>query len=141
MEYHRAGIDAIGFNLELFDRTIAKEIMPGKGAIPLSQYECAFRMAVRLWGNQGAVRSLMVLGLEPLSSFYQGIEWLCSLGVMPIISVFRPMDNIELRSALPPGNEELSDIFQRGTQIASRYGLILGPACSACQNNTLSLPL
>ena len=141
LEYHRAGIDEIGFNLELFDRTIAKEIMPGKGAIPLSQYECAFRMAVRLWGNQGAVRSLMVLGLEPLSSFYQGIEWLCSLGVMPIISVFRPMDNIELRSALPPGNEELSDIFQRGTQIASRYGLILGPACSACQNNTLSLPL
>lgn len=140
-EYCKAGINEVGFNLELFDRTIAKSIMPGKGSIPLSQYERAYREAVRLWGNQGAVRSLMVLGLEPLSSFYQGIEWLCKLGVMPIVSVFRPMDNIELSYALPHGNEALANIYQHGMQIAAQYGLMLGPACPACQNNTLSLPL
>lgn len=140
-EYYRAGINEIGFNLELFDRTTAREIMPGKGGIPLLQYERAYREAVRLWGRQGAVRSLMVLGLEPLHSFYQGIEWLCKLGVMPIVSIFRPMDNIELCYVLPHGNEELASIFRRAAQIAAQYGLALGPDCPACQNNTLSLPL
>ena len=139
-KYRQAGIDEIGFNLELFDREIAKRVMPGKGNIPLSQYESAYREAVRLWGRCGMVRSLMVLGLEPLDSFYRGIEWLCKLGVMPIISVFRPVKNIELNEALPPSNMALFDIFYRATEIAKRYGLSLGPSCSACQNNTLSLP-
>lgn len=140
-EYHKAGINEIGFNLELFDRAIAAEIMPGKGQIPLSQYEMAYREAVRLWGRHGDVRSLMVLGLEPLNSFYQGIAWLCKLGVMPIVSVFRPMDNIGLRHALPPSNEQIETAFYRGAEIAAQYGLILGPACHACRNNTLSMPL
>lgn len=138
--YHEAGIDEIGFNLELFDRKLAKEIMPGKGCIPLSQYEAAYQEAVRLWGRTGAVRSLMVLGLEPMESFYCGIEWLCKMGVMPIVSVFRPVDKIELKAALPPGNEELARIFQKVKAIAGKYGLRPGPACPACQNNTLSLP-
>ena len=140
-EYHEAGITEIGFNLELFDRNRAAQLMPGKGMIPLMQYEMAYKEAVRLWGNQGAVRSLMVLGLEPMSCFYQGIEWLCALGVMPIVSVFRPMNNIELNYALPPENNDLVEIFWRSTKIAARYGLSLGPTCIACQNNTLSLPL
>lgn len=140
-EYYRAGVDEIGFNLELFDRTLAVQIMPGKGKIPLSQYERAYKESVRLWGNQGAVRSLMVLGLEPMESFYQGIEWLCSLGVMPIISVFRPMNSIDLRQVLPPMNKDLINAFQRSTEIAAKYKLTLGPTCIACQNNTLSLPL
>lgn len=140
-EYHKAGIDEIGFNLELFDRTMAAEIMPGKGQIPLLRYEIAYREAVRLWGRHGNVRSLMVLGLESFDSFYHGVEWLCRLGVMPIVSVFRPMDNIELRHALPPSNEQIEAAFYRGAEIAARYGLMLGPACHACRNNTLSMPL
>lgn len=139
-EYYNAGINEISFNLELFNREIAKKIMPGKGSIPLSQYESAYREAVRLWGNHGAVRSLMVLGLEPIDSFYQGIEWLCQLGVMPIISVFRPMNNIALKEVLPPSNMALAHTFPRILEITSRYNLIPGPFCVACQNNTLSLP-
>lgn len=139
-EYHKAGINEIGFNLELFDRKLAQEIMPGKGCIPLSQYEAAYREAVRIWGRTGAVRSLMMLGLESMESFYRGVEWLCQLGVMPIISVFRPLDKIELKAALPPGNEELAHIFQKVKAITRKYGLVPGPTCPACQNNTLSLP-
>lgn len=140
-EYYDAGIDEIGFNLELFDRDAAALLMPGKGRIPLAQYEMAYKESVRLWGRQGAVRSLMVLGLESMESFYRGIEWLCALGVMPIISVFRPMENIELSRVLPPENKDLADVFLRSTEIAARYGLTLGPTCTECQNNTLSLPL
>lgn len=140
-EYHNAGVDEIGFNLELYDRAEAKRIMPGKGQIPLSQYEKAYREAVRLWGSHGSVRSMMLLGLEREESFFDGIRWLCGLGVMPIISVFRPIDRIALSEVLPPCNEDLEGIFYRAKEIAENAGLALGPSCAACQNNTLSLPL
>ena len=140
-DYYNAGINEIGFNLEIFDRTIAKSIMPGKGSIPLSRYERAYKKAVQLWGDGGNVRSLMVLGLERMESFFNGIEWLSQLGVMPIISVFRPLNNITLKNVLPPENEELETIFYQAVKITTKYHLIPGPLCTACQNNTLSLPI
>lgn len=139
-QYKNAGINEIGFNIELFNRHIAAEIMPGKGNIPLKCYENAFREAVRLWGRTGNVRSLMVLGLEPLEDFYEGIDWLCRLGVMPIISVFRPVSNIHLNHVLPPSNETLENVFKKVLTITKKYNFIPGPLCTACQNNTLSLP-
>lgn len=139
-EYHAAGINEIGFNLELFDRNTAQTLMPGKGSIPLSRYEQAYQSAVHLWGKNGNVRSLMVLGLESLESFYSGIEWLCKLGVMPIISIFRPLNNITLKNAIPYGNEDLLKIYLHTLEITAKYNLFPGPYCIACQNNTLSLP-
>lgn len=139
-KYKQAGITEIGFNIELFDRSLAKEIMPGKGEIPLKQYENAFEKAVDLWGNKGAVRSLMVLGLEACESFYNGINWLSEHGVMPIISVFRPMDTIYLSNVLPPENEKLEEIYYKALEITKKYNLFPGPDCIDCQNNTLSLP-
>lgn len=140
-DYHKAGVDEIGFNLELYDREEAERIMPGKGSIPLTQYENAYCEAVRLWGNRGNVRSMMLLGLEREESFFEGIRWLCQLGVMPILSVFRPVDRILLNEVLPPRNEDLERVFYRADAIAKDAGLALGPFCTACQNNTLSLPI
>lgn len=140
-DYYNAGINEIGFNLEIFDRAIAQAIMPGKGNIPLSRYEKAYIEAVRLWGDGGNVRSLMVLGLEREESFFKGIEWLSRLGVMPIISVFRPLNNIALNNVLPPDNEDLEAIFYQAAEITAKRHLIPGPLCTACQNNTLSLPI
>ncbi len=139
-DYKNAGIDEIGFNIELFDRRIAKKLMPGKGKIPISQYEKAFKEAVKIWNASGDVRSMMVLGLEPLKSFYTGVEWLCSLGVMPIISIFRPMRNMYMKDALPICNEKLKIIYDNLLEITTRYNLKPGPSCIYCQNNTLSMP-
>lgn len=139
-DYKNAGIDEIGFNIEFFNRKIAKNLMPGKGEIPLIQYENAFREAVRIWGTKGNVRSMMVLGLEPLESFYSGVEWLCSLGVMPIISIFRPMCNMHMKDALPMSNENIKIIYDSLLEITTKYNLKPGPSCIYCQNNTLSMP-
>lgn len=139
-DYKNAGIDEIGFNIELFDRKIAQKLMPGKGEIPISQYENAFKEAVKIWNTCGSVRSMMVLGLEPLESFYAGAEWLCSLGVMPIISIFRPMRNIYMKDALPICNEKLKIIYDNLLKMTIKYNTKPGPSCIYCQNNTLSLP-
>lgn len=139
-DYKKAGINEIGFNIEFFDREVAKNLMPGKGEIPINQYENAFIEAVRIWNPKGNVRSMMVLGLEPLDSFYSGVEWLCSLGVMPIISIFRPMHNMHMKDALPMCNEKIKEIYDNLLEITTKYNLKLGPSCIYCQNNTLSMP-
>lgn len=135
-----AGVTEVAFNIELFDRTLAKQFMPGKGQIPLMQYLSALEAATELWGKSGNVRTIFLAGLEKKETLLHGIEAVASLGVMPILSVFRPLRGTETEAFVPPSNEWLASLFQDGEHICKKYFLHLGPSCPACQNNTLSLP-
>lgn len=139
-EYHAAGVTEIGFNIELFDQDAALAYMPGKGRISRQEYFAALREAVKYWGNTGNVRSLMIVGLESEASLLQGIRQLCEIGVMPILSVFRPIPGTDTQHITPPSNCFLRDIYRKSSAICQEFGLHLGPKCVACQNNTLSLP-
>jgi predicted DNA-binding transcriptional regulator len=140
-EMYAAGVTEIAFNIEIFDPTIARKHMPGKGEIPREKYFVALEKATKYWGKQGNVRSLIIVGLEPENNYLKGIERLSSIGVMPIISVFRPLINTPMYNMLPPNNDWLRNIYYQSEDICSDYGLHLGPDCVFCQNNTLSLPL
>lgn len=139
-EYYAAGVTEIGFNIELFDQQAALRYMPGKGKIPRQEYFAMLREAVKYWGNTGNVRSLMIVGLESEDSLLKGIRQLCETGVMPILSVFRPIPGTETQHIAPPSNRFLWSVYQKGSAICREFGLHLGPKCTACQNNTLSLP-
>ena len=65
-EYKKLGANEIAFNLEIYDETISKEIMPGKGMISRNEYLKALQKAVEVFGNDGQVRSMLIVGLEPL---------------------------------------------------------------------------
>ena len=138
--WHDAGITEIAFNLELYNRFLAKAYMPGKGSIPLSQYISAFDKAVSLWGNTGNVRTLFIAGLESQENLLEGIEAVCCHGVMPILSIFRALYQTKTQDFVPPPNAWLYDLYIKGESICQKYNLHLGPSCPACQNNTLSLP-
>lgn len=138
--WHDAGITEIAFNLELYNRFLAKAYMPGKGSIPLSQYISAFDKAVSLWGNTGNVRTLFIAGLESQENLLEGIEAVCCHGVMPILSIFRALYQTKTQDLVPPQNAWLYDLYIKGESICQKYNLHLGPSCPACQNNTLSLP-
>lgn len=140
-EYVSAGITEIGFNIEIFDRRIAKKYMPGKGNIPLERYQAALEKAVELLGNKGAVRTAFVLGLEDMDSLLEGVEYVCKLGVAPIFSVFRPIPFTELEDVNPPDNEWILEAYERAEVICRQYGLKLGPECAACQNNTVAFDM
>lgn len=133
-----AGITEVAFNLEMFDRNLAQNIMPGKGCIGLNQYLLAFRHSIKLWGNTGCVRSLLIYGFDTDDTFLSGIEQLCQLGVEPIISIFRPLENTELSYLNPPPTSDILKIYQKCQDIVQKHNLILGPDCPQCQNNTLS---
>lgn len=140
-EYFQAGLDEIAFNIEIFDRKEALRIMPHKGAISLGEYQSALIHAVKLWGNTGKVKSLLVYGLETDKSFLSGIHWLASHGIQPIISVFRPLRNTEMQDRIPPESTSLQKIYFDALSICQLYNLYPGPDCLFCQNNTLSIPI
>ena len=133
-----AGITEVAFNLEMFNRDLANKYMPGKGAISIDNYIEALKYAVSLWGRSGRVRSLLIYGFDTDQAFADGIEKLCVLGIEPIISVFRPLNGTEFEKLNPPPTENLLSIYKKCSDITKKYGLILGPDCPMCQNNTLS---
>lgn len=136
--YVEAGVTEIGFNIEIFDRIAAKRYMPGKGAIPLERYQTALERAVELLGAKGAVRSAFVMGLESMESLLAGVEFVCRLGVAPILSVFRPIPFTEMENVNPPENEWILEAYEKIEIICRQYGLKPGPDCPACQNNTVA---
>lgn len=138
-EYVAAGVTEVAFNIEIFDRKLAKKLMPGKGNIPLSTYLSALERSVQLLGANNSVRTAFVVGLESIESILEGIESVCRIGVSPILSVFRPIPGTEMENQIIPSNEYLYDLYIRAKMICEKYNLELGPSCAYCQNNTLAL--
>ncbi len=139
-EYKQAGVDEVAFNLEVYDRSIARKVMPAKGAIPKEQYIRALERAVQLWGSSGNVRSLLIVGLEPEESLLEGVRRLCNLGVAPILSAFRPLPGTPMENCVPPPSAWLEAVTRQAESICREYDLSLGPACVECQNNVLTVP-
>lgn len=135
---YNAGITEVAFNLEIFNRDYAIQVMPGKGRIEIENYFSIFDKAVKIWGKKGNVRSLLIYGFDPLDTFLAGIEKLCKNGVEPIISIFRPLKNTPMENFNPPSTTELFYLYRSCQDIVHKYSLILGPDCVECQNNTLS---
>ena len=136
----QSGITEISFNIEMFDRKIAKELMPGKGKIPLDLYYSMLEESTLLWGKTGKVRSMIIVGLESTKSLLEGIEHIAQMGVQPILSPFGPRQDTELRNMVPFSSEKLQELFKKCIEICKQYDLTPGPDNIECQNNTLSIP-
>lgn len=135
-----AGAGELGFNMEVYDERRANLLMPAKGRIPRHRYFEVMERAVERLGSAGAVRSVLIPGLEAIESTLEGISQLARRGVMPILSPFTPVSGTELGNFHSLTPEELYQIWSAGQVLAEKHGLGLGPSCIACQNNTLAVP-
>jgi predicted ATP-grasp superfamily ATP-dependent carboligase len=135
--YKESGVTELAFNVEIFDRALAKQTMPGKGQIPLEQYEKAFIEGVRIFGKNGAIRSMLLIGLDKNASLLEGVRYLCNLGVSPMLSPFRPITNTALSMRIPPDVNMIVKTVNKAKEICDEHGVCLGPSCRHCQNNTL----
>lgn len=135
------GVTEVAFNIEIFDRELAARVMPGKAKNTTEDYCRSLRNAVEIWGNTGDVRSAVLLGFDDLEQFAQGVQMLCKIGVSPILSVFRPCPGTPLADYMPLDERSVLTYFETAEQICQSAGLRLGPACRACQNNTVALDL
>lgn len=140
-ELYKCGLNEVGMNIEIWNRSLAKKLMPGKGSIPLRRYLGALEHAVSIWGSAGAVRSILIAGLEPLESTLKGVEELAKRHVMPILSPFRPVPNTPAENHSMLDGETMFRLWVEAQDICENHGMTLGPLCVCCQNNTISAPL
>jgi hypothetical protein len=138
MDLHNAGITGVAFNLEVYDRELAVKYMQGKGKLTLLQYETAFKQAVRLWGKDGMVRSIFIVGLESKESLLNGVEFVARLGVWPILSLLKP-EGTSINHLFPPSEKEVYEICIEVENICKNYGVGVAPVCRYCEDNTLKI--
>ncbi|MBI5560100.1 MAG: radical SAM protein, partial [Deltaproteobacteria bacterium] len=96
-ETYALGADSVLYNLEIFDEELFAAICPGRaGSIGRTRYMEALRYAASIFPN-GTVASHLIVGLEPPGSTSMGIDFLASIGVVPILPIYRPRPGGALR--------------------------------------------
>ena len=136
-----AGADELGMNIEFYSETAWEEMIPGKHRyIGKKRYLEALEYAVSVFGPVNT-RSLMIVGLEDPEYTIEGAKKLASMGVMPILSPFRPLGGTDLEGQRGFDHLAYWDIYVEIHQCASKHGIPTGPICIPCQNNALALPL
>src|SRR5690606_32443491 len=95
-QLYDSGVDELGMNVEFWSEQAWETYIPGKHRrIGKQRYLKALEHAVMRFGRINT-RSIIIAGLEPLDDTLEGIKFFASMGVMPIISPFRPLRGTEL---------------------------------------------
>lgn len=135
-----SGVDELGMNLEFFTEAAMRRYAPGKlRHIGFEHHYAALERAVSVFGRRNA-RSIVIVGLESPETTVAGAAGLASMGVMPILSPFRPLDGTDLAMERGFSPEQLLDIHSDVVRRCGPHGISAGPTCIPCQNNTLALP-
>jgi radical SAM family protein len=138
-ELKAAGIHGLSINLEMFGDEGSRRIMPPKAKLGKRYWFDFIGHAVEVFGS-GRVRSLILVGLEPLEDTLRGVDALAAVGCDPVLSPFRPDPHTPLRNMKPPTVELLAEAYERSLEIVERHGVKLGPRCIPCHHNTLTFP-
>ena len=133
------GVNELAINLELYNEEYSRRCMTGKWKIGRDSILDFIGKVVDKFGSK-RVRSLLLVGLEPVEDTLRGVEALAQRGCEPVLSPFRPDPATPLRHLRPPGAEVLAEVYERSAELTSRLGVRLGPKCIPCQHNTLTFP-
>ena len=95
-EMVKAGATSFGFNIEVFDEKLRREICPGKSAVQISQYLERGEYANELLGGN-RVGSTLICGIAPNKTIKNGIDVLTVRGIHPCILAFRPTETSEYK--------------------------------------------
>lgn len=133
------GVTEIAFNVEVFDETIAKRIMPGKSRHSVNDYMRCLENAAAVFGSGGEVRCAVLVGFDELEQFKAGIRRICKTGAVPMLSLFRPCADTPLENFMPVNEADAMTYYQAAKSICDSFYVRLGPSCRACQNNVIAL--
>ncbi|MCP4602398.1 MAG: radical SAM protein [Proteobacteria bacterium] len=135
-----SGVHGLSINLELYNMEIAQRICGHKGRLGLAEYGTAIERAVARTGGDGRVRSILMIGLEPIKETLMGVAWLAERGCDPVLSPFRPAIGTALANVEPPDADQLYRVWCEAREIVDRNGVAIGPRCLPCQHNALAFP-
>jgi radical SAM protein (TIGR04043 family) len=136
-DLYEAGATAIGIHVESLDDSLRLAWMPGKGSVPMAEYEAAWDEAVRVFGRNKVSTYLLVgLGEDP-DELVAGAARLIERGVYPFVVPMRPMKGTlaERAGAVPAPAEVVADVtFRVGALLraAGMAGEDQTAGCAAC---------
>lgn len=132
------GVHELSINIELHGADTARTLMPQKHRQGLDLYLGFIRQAAHVLGA-GRVRSMLMVGLEPISDTLAGVSAILRAGGVPVLSPFRPSPATPLSARSPISASALEEVYFRAADLASSAGVELGPSCPPCTHNTLTL--
>ncbi|HEY2831724.1 MAG TPA: MSMEG_0568 family radical SAM protein [Sporichthyaceae bacterium] len=136
-DLHRAGATSIGIHVESLDENARLRWMPGKGSVPMAEYEAAWDEAVRVFGRNRVSTYLLVgLGEDP-DELITGAAGLIDRGVYPFVVPMRPMVGTLAHAdgARPAPAEVVHRVtteVARLLRAAGMTGAEQGAGCAAC---------
>lgn len=125
-KYKEAGYQHIATNIEIWDENMFKTICPGKEQLcgGRQNWINALKKEVEVFGK-GNVRSVLVGGIEPKESLLEGIEYMASLGVIAVPSIWKPCIGSALEGHRTPTTQWHQEIAEKTYQIHKKAGFTL----------------
>lgn len=126
------GVHGLSINMELNHPDYLKKFCPEKYAIGQENYLKFLETAVKIFG-QDKVRSLLIVGIEPLEETLKGVEKLAKIGVNPVLSPLFPYGEANF----PPKADLFIEAKEKSEEICKKYNVKMGPLCKPCSHNVL----
>ena len=126
------GAYGLAINMELNNEEYLKKYCPEKYAIGQENYLKFLEIAVKTFGKD-RVRSLLIVGIEPLEETLKGVEKLAKIGVNPTLSPLFPYGEANF----PPKAELFIKAKEEAEKICKKYDVNMGPICKPCTHNVL----
>lgn len=113
-------ISSVAFNIEIWDEKLFSEICPGKNRRLGRKRWIESLFEARNMLKPARTLSSFVVGLEPEDSLLEGIEYLSSNGIFPIMSPFIPMVGTEYEGMEAPSADWIWKVHEKATEIIHR---------------------
>ncbi|MGN0748309.1 MAG: hypothetical protein ACI4L1_01340 [Christensenellales bacterium] len=126
------GISGLSINMELNSSDNLNYFCPEKAIIGHDNYIEFIKLAVKIFGKN-KVRSLLIVGLEPIEETLKGVEILASIGCNPVLSPLFPYGEANMA----PNAQLFIEAKEKSEEICKKYGIKMGPLCKPCSHNVL----
>lgn len=105
------GADALSYSVGVHDPDLLQQYRNGRPqSVPRERYYEALRYAASIFPS-GTVWSDLIVGLEPAASTIAGIDALVGMGVLPVLSLSRPTEDLPLHHGEVPAADDISPVF------------------------------
>jgi len=131
------GVNELSINLEVYDEAVAAKVMRHKHRQGRDYYLDFLESAAETLGGH-RVRSMLMVGIEPIESTLAGVRAIVERGCVPVLSPFKPDAVTPLAGSRPPSADDTLAVYLRARELVAKLGGELGPSCPPCTHNTLT---
>jgi len=134
----KLGATSFGFNIEIWDDVLRKEICPGKSTTSKDTYLDAMKKALSILGPN-RIGSCLLVGLEPLESSIKGATALASIGVQPCMLPFKPWDKSSYNNYSPCDTGDLIKVSEAAVKAMIENDIVPeeNQGCLLCEGCTI----